>query len=144
MNSSAVMTREVVVVAPTVTVSSAATMMKRRHIRHLPVVDGRRLVGILSDRDLLTHARDAACREAMTPAPVTCSPGASVSRVAGLMLEHRIDSIPVVDESGQLVGLVTSSDLLGLLIDRAEGQMLPFDFTIRFAANDRETLTLVA
>lgn len=142
MNSSAVMTRDVVVVAPTVTAGSAATMMKRRHIRHLPVVDGRRLLGILSDRDLLTHARGATCGEAMTPSPVTCSPGASVSRVAGLMLEHRIDSIPIVDESGRLVGLVTSTDLLGLLIDRTEAQLLPFDFTIRVAASDGDTLAL--
>ena len=144
MNSSALMTRDVVVVAPTVTVGSAAVMMQRRHIRHLPVVDGRRLVGILSDRDLLTHPRDATCREAMTPAPVTCSPGASVSRIAGLMLEHRFDSIPIVDVSGRLVGMVTSTDLLGLLIDRAEAQLLPFDFTIQMAGNDRDTLALAA
>jgi CBS domain-containing protein len=144
MNSSAVMTRDVVVVAPTVTVGSAATMMKRRHIRHLPVVDGRRLVGILSDRDLLTHAREATCLEAMTRAPVTCSPGASVGRVAGLMLEHRIDSIPIVDASQKLVGLVTSTDLIGLLIDRAEAELLPFDFTIHLAADDRDTLALSA
>ena len=139
MNSSAVMTRNIVVVAPTVTVGTAAIMMKRRHIRHLPVVDGRRLVGILSDRDVLIHARHTTCGEAMTPAPVTCSPGSSVARVAALLVEHRIDSIPIVDPSGKLVGLVTTTDLLGLLIDRAEAQMLPFDFTIREAANDHDT-----
>lgn len=144
MNSTAVMTRDVVVVAPGVTVGGAAAMMKKRHIRHLPVVEGRRLIGIISDRDLLAHASELTCAEVMTPAPVTCAPGASVSRVAGLMLEHRIDSVPIVDAVGRLVGLVTSTDLLGLLVDRDEAQMLPFDFQIRLAASDRDTVALAA
>jgi CBS domain-containing protein len=144
MNSSAVMTRDVRVVAPEVTVGVAATMMRRHHIRHLPVVDDGHLIGILSDRDLMTHARGTRCREAMTPAPVTCAPGASISRVASLMLEHKIDSVPIVDPSGKLVGLVTSTDLLGLLIDRAAAQMLPFDYTILTAASDRDALAMAS
>ena len=52
MKTSTVMTRDVVVVSPTVTAGIAARMMERRRIRHLPVVEGGRLVGILSDRDL--------------------------------------------------------------------------------------------
>ena len=53
MKSSSVMTRDVVVVSPAVTVAAAERMMERLRIRHLPVVVGGRLVGILSDRDLL-------------------------------------------------------------------------------------------
>lgn len=65
-------------------------------------------------------------------------------RVASLMLEHKIDSIPIVEVSGRLVGLVTSTDLLGLLIDRAEAQMLPFDYAIQLAATDRDALALAS
>ena len=136
MNTSAVMTRDVVVVSPTVSVGIAARLMQRVHIRHLPVVEARKLVGILSDRDLVKHAADAACGQAMTPAPVTCSQDASVGRVASLMLEHKIDSIPVVSVSGALIGLVTSTDLLGLLVDRAQAQVLPFEFKLRYADSD--------
>ena len=76
----------------------------------------------------------------MTPAPVSCLSNASVSQVAELMLEHKIDSIPIVNHSGALTGLVTSTDLLGLLVDRDEAQVLPFDFRLRTAANDSDAL----
>ena len=115
MNTASVMTREVVVVPPTVSVRAASGMMDRRHIRHLPVVEAGRLVGILSDRDLVKLPGDATCGEAMTPAPVTCTADAPVGRVALLMLEHRVDSIPIVNAAGKLTGLVTSTDLLWLL-----------------------------
>jgi CBS domain-containing protein len=52
------------------------------------------------------------------------------------MLEHKIDSIPVVSVSGTLIGLVTSTDLLGLLVDRAQAQVLPFEFKLRVADSD--------
>ena len=133
MHTSALMTRDVVVASPTLSVGVAARLMRRLHVRHLPVVDDRKLVGILSDRDLIKHAADASCGQAMTPAPVTCSQDASVGRVASLMLEHKIDSVPVVSVSGILIGLVTSTDLLGLLVDRAQAQVLPFDFKLRLA-----------
>jgi acetoin utilization protein AcuB len=136
MNTSAVMTRNVVVVSPSLSVGIATRLMQRVHVRHLPVVESRKLVGILSDRDLLKHTADTTCGQAMTPAPVTCSQDASVGQVASLMLEHKIDSIPVVNSSGTLVGLVTSTDLLGLLVDRAQAQVLPFEFELKVADSD--------
>jgi len=140
MNTSTVMTRDVVVVSPIVTAGIAARMMERLRIRHLPVVEGGRLVGILSDRDLLKHTPGTSCGAAMTAAPVTCSSNASVSQVAQLMLEHRIDSIPIVGYSGVLTGLVTSTDLLALLVDQEQAQVLPFDFRLRTAVNDSDAL----
>jgi acetoin utilization protein AcuB len=140
MKTAAVMTRKVVVVSPAVSVGCAASMMARLRIRHLPVLESERLVGILSDRDVLTHKPDEACREAMTPAPVTCSPSTSVGRVARLMLDHGIDSIPIVTSSGALAGLVTSSDLLALLVDDNDAQVLPFDFRLQIATSDAELL----
>jgi acetoin utilization protein AcuB len=140
MNTSTVMTRDVVVVSPTVTAGVAARMMQRLRIRHLPVVEDGRLVGILSDRDLSKRTPETRCGEAMTRAPVTCLSNASVSHVAQLMLEHKIDSIPVVSYSGALTGLVTSTDLLALLVDQDEAHLLPFDFRLRTAASDGDAL----
>ena len=144
MNTTAIMTRDVVVVSPTVSVGAAAHMMERLKIRHLPVVEGRRLVGILSDRDLAKHGSGVACGEAMTVAPVTCSPESSVGRVAQLMLEYKIDSIPIVSPSGALTGLVTSTDLLGLLVDREQAKILPFDFRLRIAQSEHEARAMAA
>jgi len=144
MNSTAIMTRDVVVVSPTVSVGAAGQLMNRLKIRHLPVIEDRRLVGILSDRDLLKHGSGVACAEAMTPAPVTCSPDSSVGRVAQLMLEHKIDSIPIVGPSGTLTGLVTSTDLLGLLVDREQARVLPFQFRLRLARSEGEAQAIAA
>ena len=55
MKTAAVMTRNVVVVSPAVTVGAAAAMMQRLRIRHLPIVEGGHLAGIVSDRDLMRH-----------------------------------------------------------------------------------------
>jgi acetoin utilization protein AcuB len=140
MNTSTVMTRDVVVVLPTVTVGVAARMMQKLRIRHLPVVEEGRLVGIISDRDLLKRPPDTSCGEAMTAAPVTCLSNASVSQVAQLMLQHKIDSIPIVSYSGTLTGLVTSTDLIALLVEQDQAQLLPFDFRLRTAASDSDAL----
>jgi acetoin utilization protein AcuB len=144
IKTAAVMTKNVVVVSPIVSTGGAASMMERLAIRHLPVVDAGRLIGILSDRDLLKHGRGVPCGEAMTVAPVTCSADVPVGRVAQLMLDHKIDSIPIVGASGALVGLVTSTDLLWLLVEHGQEQLLPFDFQVRLAGSDGEALAVAA
>jgi CBS domain-containing protein len=62
------------------------------------------------------------------------------------MLEHKIDSVPIVGSSGVLVGLVTSTDLLALLVDRAGAQVLPlpFDYRLRIASSDGDALALAS
>jgi acetoin utilization protein AcuB len=144
MKTAAVMTRNVVIVSPSVSVGAAAKMMSRLRIRHLPVVESGRLAGILSDRDLAKHSRGTTCAEAMTPSPITCAPDAPIGRVARLMIDGKIDSVPVVGSKGELIGLVTSADLLSLLVDRTELQALPFDFQLRLAGSDDEALAFAA
>jgi CBS domain-containing protein len=138
MKTSIAMTRDIIVVSPVVSLKAAQRLMNRMNIRHLPVVEHGRLIGILSDRDLLKHRDEVdprTCREVMTPAPVTCSPDTPVGRVAAMMIEHKIDSIPVV-ASDKLVGLVTSTDLLELLVERDRAQAMPFDFRLRLSQSD--------
>src|SRR3712207_9248580 len=71
---------------------------------------------LFRSRDVIRHQGTApevppiSCGEAMTPAPVTVSPDTSVGRAAQLMIEHKIDSLPVLDAGGSLVGLVTRSE----------------------------------
>lgn len=135
------MTRDVIVVPPELTLANAWRVMTRERIRHLPVVRAGALIGMLSDRDVLgrgTMGRDGILHiephevvaEAMTPTPLTtCEASTDVGELARRMIEDKIDAIPVV-HGLRLVGLVTSTDLLSLLLDRSEAVPLPFDFRL--------------
>lgn len=128
MKASAAMTRNVVCVEPSDSLQDAYEIMTEWEIRHLPVLEGQTLVGILSDRDILIHASPGtdgaleietiAVSDAMTADPITCKTSTSVTTISETMIKHKIDSVPVVDDEQQLVGLVTSSDLIELLIAR--------------------------
>jgi acetoin utilization protein AcuB len=135
------MTRKVVVVPPELSLRSAWHVMTRDRIRHLPVVRAGALIGMLSDRDILTRgtlekdgslhlATNLIVGEAMTPVPLTtCEASTDVADLVRLMTERKIDAIPVV-RGLHLEGLVTSTDLLLLLLHRDEIRPLPFKFDL--------------
>lgn len=138
------MTREVIWIEPEDDLALAWALMNKLGFRHLPVMQDRRLVGILSDRDVLAFANvrngildvpPTPVAEAMSRDVLTCSPEESIARIAARMLESKIDSIPIVAGGGNLVGLVTSSDLIQLLVDREDvaADALPFTFEVRNA-----------
>ena len=105
------------------TLSNAQSLMEREGFRQLPVVEKGVLVGMLSDRDLQAHSgylERTKVDAAMTERLITVTPTDTAVHVARLLLEHRINAVPVVD-SGRLVGIVSRSDLLRLLLDLVEG-----------------------
>jgi CBS domain-containing protein len=120
-----IMSRDPVTIGPDAPLGVALETMRRREIRHLPVVDADgRLVGILTDRDLrqACFARTRALRESftdlrvedvMTWAVVTIPPGASLRQAAAVMFDRRIGGLPVVSD-GRLVGILTERDLLSV------------------------------
>ena len=129
MTAGALMTTHPVTVTPQATIAEALDLMRDLDIRHVPVVDGGALVGMLSDRDLaylnvgalLTdQGADALRRELATPvikvmrSDVICvEPETDVSDVIGLLLEHKIGAIPVIRPDTQaVVGIVSYIDVL--------------------------------
>jgi acetoin utilization protein AcuB len=115
------MTQSVTTITPDLTIQQAHALMLKMTARHLPVVIGDKLVGILSDRDVLLCVTrvndefiypDQKVAELMTSAPITAGRHTPVPQLAELMLDHKIDAVPIVGAKGELVGLVTSSDLL--------------------------------
>lgn len=109
-----VMTREVLTIGPETPCDKARRLMDEHRIRHLPVVAGGRLVGMVSDRDIRSAAvqpSDAIVGRIMTPNPVTVSSETRVEDAAQLMLDARIGSLPV-GVGDALVGIVTYTDLL--------------------------------
>jgi acetoin utilization protein AcuB len=96
-------------------------------IRHLPVVDIEgRLIGLLSERDAFRtflQSRDLAIavRAVMTKDVITVRPQSRAAEATSLMLEHKISSLPVVDEAMHLVGIVTETDILRLALPWLNG-----------------------
>jgi len=137
MKASIPMTRNVTVVPPELPLALAHIVMQREKIRHLPVVRAGALLGILSDRDLLArgtlrddgslHLPQGTVASAMTTTPVVAEVDTPVSTLVRLMTERKIDAIPIV-RGLRLVGLVTSTDLLLLLVDFDTATPLPFEF----------------
>jgi len=121
------MTPAPVTVAPSTPVPKVQELMVRRRIRHLPVVEEGRLVGIITDRDVRTlqpsPATSLAAREVhylfdrltvhavMTRPVLTVAPHELLAEAVRLMLENRIGGLPVV-EGERLVGILTEVDLL--------------------------------
>ena len=119
------MSRDVITVPPSATVADALGTLDVNAIRHLPVVDGGKVVGILSDRDLrmaITGRPDeTAVSDVMTPDPLTVTSGTVVEVAGRLMVEHSVGCVPVVDDGG-LVGILTESDLLRSFVELLAGR----------------------
>ena len=126
-----VMQTAVITITPKTSLPEAMRLVGRRGIRHLPVVDDDRLVGIVSDRDLkramaspatalesheLRYLLDAlTVDEIMTRAVVTVGRMFPIEEAARLMVTEKISALPVT-ERGKLVGIVTETDVLQLFV----------------------------
>jgi len=119
------MTARPVTVSPEATVAAAVSAMRRGRFRHLPVVSGAELVGVVAQRDLETSPGapveaaeslgDRPVAEVMTSQPVTVWPDEPVEVAARLLVEHAVGCLPVVADEG-LVGILTESDLFSVLL----------------------------
>ena len=98
-------------------------MMHKHKIRHLPVLSGGQLVGVLTDRDLhlVETLRDVdpdkvTVEDAMTPSPYSVTPHAALDEVAAEMAEHKYGCAVVIDNT-HVVGVLTTVDLARVLTD---------------------------
>jgi CBS domain-containing protein len=111
------MTEHVEVIPPDATIGDAAKKMKLLDVGALPVCDGKRLCGIITDRDIAIRAvaegRDShsPVRDAMTDDVVYCFDDQNDEDAAALMREYQFRRLPVVDREKCLVGVVSLADL---------------------------------
>ena len=113
------MTSKVISVGPHEKLSQVRALMNSGNFRHVPVVEEGKLIGILSDRDIRSHAGhlESTCASAaMTANPVSVDPTTTVEEAARLMLRLKISAVPVV-EDGKPVGILTTSDILRAFIE---------------------------
>lgn len=133
MQVSAIHTPDPRTLPPEATLEEAMNLMDEHDVRHLPVVSGNRLLGVLSNRDLLEavgwfrnglwHAHGPSAprqlREILRGSPVTLAPDDSVVTAALEMSLRRIGCLPVL-ERGRLVGIVTETDVARAFVVEAE------------------------
>jgi CBS domain-containing protein len=113
-----IMTRNVRVVSPSDSVIRAAQAMEELNVGAVPVCDGQRLVGMLTDRDIVVRGvaqgmadADTKVSEIMSREVKWCLQDQSVDEVLGVMSQHQIRRMPVVDAQHQLVGIVSVGDI---------------------------------
>jgi CBS domain-containing protein len=122
-----IMQEKLVTISAGDSLSTVEDIMRLGRVRHMPVVHGGKLVGVVSERDLLSvslsNLNESSSEErraflhaleigrAMSTPPIVIEPFATVEKAALLLAEHRIGCLPVVD-GDDLVGMVTATDVL--------------------------------
>lgn len=119
-----VMNTDVITIKPALKLAEAYRIMQEKNIRHLPVMDNEKLVGIVTDRDLrLATSKlaehpfdpDTEVKKVMSYPVQASHPSDPIEVAAQLMRELKIGCLPVVEDS-KLVGMVTNTDLLDALL----------------------------
>jgi CBS domain-containing protein len=115
---SEVMTRDVEVIGPEASLQRAAQMMDDLNVGSLPVCEGRRLVGMITDRDITVRATAAGLAptetqvlDVMTESTRCCAADETTEAVMEQMGQSQIRRLPVVDDDGEVIGIVSLGDL---------------------------------
>lgn len=115
---SEIMTREVMSLSPDDSIQYAAQQMCDIDVGIMPIVDGRKLIGVVTDRDICCRAvavgedvGQTSVRSIMSTEVVTCNAGADVEEAVELMGEYQIRRLMIVDNEQQLVGVVAQADV---------------------------------
>lgn len=123
-----IMTQNVITVSPNTNIFEALVLIDQHRIRHLPVVQDEKLVGIVSDRDLrdvkpstlesenIDLLKSIKVEQIMKTNVVTAHPLDAVDEAAALLYRNRIGSLPVIN-GGKVVGIVTHGDLIRALVE---------------------------
>lgn len=119
MKINELMTRHVETVEPEATLKDAAQLMDDQDVGALPVCDNDRLVGIITDRDIIVRAVSAGVdpnrsrvADSMTSPILYCYEDQGVEEVRQMMQDKKVRRLPVLDRSRRMIGIVSSSDVM--------------------------------
>ncbi len=116
---------KLVYTTPDTTVKDAVKQMVRRNVGSILIVEDDKLVGIFTERDLMKLVAEdkpvyTAVGDVMTKNPKTLKPDDPLSKAALLMSEHGFRHVPIVDDEGKLLGIVSSRDVSRVYYEAAE------------------------
>ncbi|MFO6423667.1 CBS domain-containing protein [Motilimonas sp. KMU-193] len=128
-----IMTSSLYTLSPQDTLSQAAELMAEKRIRHIPILEQDKLVGLISERDLLAAKQSSVIKETgehslwssieldkvMTKNLTTVDPKASVKAAALYIQQHKFGCLPVV-KNGKLIGIITDTDFVAVAINLLE------------------------
>ena len=112
------MTTDVITLGPENTLGEAREILLRKHIHHLPIVEGRKLVGMVTSWDFFklgmsaAESKDMRLKEIMTTKVATLEPDQHLGAAAEVLTQHLFHAIPIVNEHHELLGIVTSTDIV--------------------------------
>ena len=120
MKAQEIMAKNPRTVTPETAITEAAMLMRSEDVGVLPVVESAasmRLLGVVTDRDITVRVvaegkTSASVRDAMTSGVKSCKPDDSVKDVMALMGREQVRRVPIVDDRGELVGIVAQADIV--------------------------------
>jgi CBS domain-containing protein len=124
------MTPDPTTVEPSTTAADAARAMKTENVGSLPIVEGDRLVGVVTDRDLAIRilaegkGAETTVGEISSKDVVTVDPQQSLEEAGRLMAEHQLRRLPVTEEDGKLVGILAQADVAQSGHDALTGEVV--------------------
>lgn len=115
------MVKNPVTITRDTSIQEAIGLMKEYSIRHLPVVEDLKLIGLVTQGDLRqaiipSMVEDIGLKDIMITNPIVTSPDASIDTAAKLIFKHKIGSLPVITKGNRLVGIITVTDILSAFI----------------------------
>lgn len=138
MDANDIMTHKPIVISPDTSAHEALEMMLDRDIRHLPVVEGGELIGMLSDRDIqafvlpdlagLEEDRSKRLsaikvRNVMRTDVFSVTPDTELEEIIDIMVEQKVGAVPVVSTSNALVGIISYVDVLKFTNEKLVGNL---------------------
>lgn len=116
------MVRDVVCVTQDHTIQDCVDLMKKHSIRHLPVLENGRLVGLVTEGDLrqvflASLIEELSIKDVMINDPITVTPDTEIEDAAKVIFYNKIGGLPVVDDQEKLRGIITVADILAAFIE---------------------------
>lgn len=113
-----IMTSKVITLSPSDTLGQAREIFMSKRIHHIPIVEGKKLVGLVTSWDIFKLGlsavayQDMRVSEVMSTHLATLDPEQHIGAVAEVLMEHLFHAVPIVNEHHELLGIVTTYDVL--------------------------------